>query len=213
MLITQINKVRTHYEVQTEDDSVYEIDGEQLRQHRFAAGTDADEQLLAELHHASRFRRACRRAYYLLDSRDYSRRMLYEKLMHTYHDAPLCRSVLDKLVQCGAVDDERYAEHLAEYLVERKRYGIFRARQEMLRRGLDKELVSDMLSEYEETAEENIPEVLERKYSRYLTDPEDRRSVDKVIAGMARLGYDYRSVRAAIHAYFEEMKDEEEDSE
>jgi regulatory protein len=135
--------------------------------------------------------------------------MMYQKLMKTYQDRELCRSVMEQLVQCGSINDRRYAARLAEYLVETKRFGIFRARQEMLRRGLDKNLIEESLAPFEETAEENIPEVLEKKYGRILTDPKDWKAREKAVAGMARLGYNYRAVKDAIEDYFAEFEEEE----
>lgn len=207
MSIKEIRKEKTYYAVITED-GAYEIDGELLRQYRLQEGMDSDEALLSELHTKSRLRRAYRRACYLLDERDYSYSMLYQKLMRTYQDRELCTKVMQKLVQCGSIDDRRYANRLAEYLVMSKRYGIFRARQEMLRRGLEKSLVEDALDGWEDEAAENIPTVLEKKYARYLTDPKDYKSREKVIAGMARLGYNYRDVKAAIEDYFADFDEE-----
>lgn len=207
MKITQITRQKTYYEVRTEL-AVYEIDGELLRQYRLEEGGDADEETLQTLHDKSRFRRAYRRACYLLDARDYSYSMMYQKLMATYRDKELCRKVLSQLVQCGSIDDRRYAARLAEYLVERKRYGLYRARQEMMRRGLDKALIEENLEALADTAEEQIGAVLEKKYGRYLTDPEDFKARQKVIAGMARLGYSYGSVKAAIEDYFADWEED-----
>ncbi len=207
MKILEISKQKTFYAVRTTDGD-FEVDGELLRRYHLQEGMEFDAETMEELHRKSRFRRAYRRACYLLDERDYSYSMMYQKLMKTYQDRELCRSVMEQLVQCGSINDRRYAARLAEYLVESKRFGIFRARQEMLRRGLEKNLVEESLEPFEEAAEENIPAVLEKKYGRILTDPEDWKAREKVVAGMARLGYNYRAVKAAIEAYFEELEDE-----
>lgn len=208
MEITEIIRQKSYFEVHTKC-AVYEIDGALLARYDLHEGTQADEDLLDELHTQSRYKRALARANYLLDAREYSYAMLYRKLMQTYKDAPLVKKVLKKLMEIGAVDDRRYAEHLAEYLIERKRYGIFRARQEMLHKGLEKNLVEDALADYDETALENLPEVLEKKYGRYLTDPDDFKAREKVIAGMARLGYNYRDVKDAIEDWFSDWEDGE----
>ena len=206
MEITEITRQKSYFEVHTEC-AVYEIDGALLSRYDLHEGTDAEEALLDELHAQSRFGRALARANYLLDAREYSYAMLYRKLMQTYRDAPLVKRVLKKLMETGSINDRRYAEHLAEYLIERKRYGIYRARQEMAAKGLEKSLIEDALEGYDETALENLPEVLEKKYGRYLTDPDDRRAQEKVIAGMARLGYHYRDVKDAIADWFADMEE------
>ena len=207
MLIIAIHRQKSYYEVET-DAAVYEIDGSLLREYHLAAGMHTDEALLQELHDRSRQRRAYQRACYLLDERDYSYVMLYRKLMQTYHDPALSRNICDRLREAGLIDDRRYAEKCAEYLIERKKYGIYRAKQEMLHRGLEKTLVENALADFEEQAEENIPAVLEKKYGRLLTDPHDRKAREKVIAGMARLGYNFQSVRDAIEDYFADWDEE-----
>lgn len=207
MEIIEITKQKTYYEVRAED-GVYELDGDYLRSYHIQEGSDVEEDVLWELHNKSRRKRAYRRACYLLDARDYCYAMLYRKLMQTYQDKPLVLDVMDRLTGNGLINDRRYAEKLAEYLVERKRYGIYRARQEMLHKGLPRELVDDALADLEETAEENIPAVLQKKYGRILTDPDDYKTREKVIAGMARLGYNFRSVKAAIEDYFADFEDD-----
>ena len=209
MKITAIHRVKSYYEVSTET-AVYEIDGSFLHEYQLAEGASADEDVLQELHTRSRERRAYERACYLLDERDYSYAMLWRKLVQTYRDKEFAKSVCNRLVRSGLIDDRKYAEKCAEYLVERKKYGIYRARQEMLHRGLARALVEEALSGLEETAEENIAAVLEKKYGRMLDDPKDYKTRQKVIAGMARLGYSIGSIKDAIDAYFASLEDEEE---
>lgn len=209
--MVKINKIirkKSYYEVQVTD-AVYEIDGELLRQYGLQENESFEVDVLEELHQKSRFRRAYQRACYLLDDRDYSYYMLYQKLMLSYQDNTLCTSVMNRFVQCGAVNDRRYAEKYAEYLVQRKGYGIYRAKQEMLRKGLDKDLIHEFLAEQEEFALANLPVVLVKKYGSILIDEQDFKARNKVIAGMTRLGYDYRAVRNAIEDYFAEQEDEE----
>ena len=210
MRILSIQRQKSYFAVETET-SVYEIDGSFLREYDLAEGRDADETLLQELHTRSRERRAYERARYLLDERDYSYAMLWRKLVQTYRDKALAKSVCDRLVQSGLIDDRKYAEKCAEYLIERKKYGIYRARQDMLHRGLEKSLVEDALAGWEDTAEENVSAVLEKKYGRLLDDPKDYKTRQKVIAGMARLGYNISSIKDAIDDYFAELEENEEE--
>ncbi len=209
MKITEIIRKKTYYEVHA-GNAVYEIDGELLRQYHMQEGENLDEDTLEELHQKSRFRRAYRRACYLLDDRDYSYCMMYQKLMHTYQDKNLCIKVMEQLMQCGAIDDRRYAKKFAEYLVERKHYGTYRVRQELLRKGIDKELTEQCVQNFEEQSLEYLPEVLAKKYGSQLTDPEDFKTREKVIAGMTRLGYDYFSIKKAVEDYFQNTEQDED---
>lgn len=208
MKIFKITHKKTYYEIVTEDFAVYEIDGELLRQYHMEQGDDFEPDMLEELHKKTRFRRAYRRACYLLDDRDYSYCMMYQKLMQTYQDKELCIEVMNQLVQCGAIDDRRYARKFSEYLIQKKYYGIYRVRQELLRKGIDKQLTEQCISAFTELAREQLPKALEKKYGSVLTDPEDFKTREKVIAGMSRLGYDYASIRDAIEDYFQNKEED-----
>ncbi len=206
MKLLKITHKKTYYEITTEF-AVYEVDGELLRQYHLQEGDSLEKETLEELHKKSRFRRAYRRACYLLDSRDYSYCMMYQKLMQTYQDKELCVKVMNQLVQCGAIDDRRYAKRLTEYLVQRKHYGIYRIRQELLRKGIEKELTEQCLRAFQDEALSQLPTVLEKKYGAMLTDPNDFKTREKVVAGMSRLGYDISSIKHAIEEYFAETEE------
>lgn len=205
MKITQIIHKKIYYEVHA-GDAVYEIDGELLRQYHMQEGEIFDSDTLEELHKKSRFRRAYRRACYLLDDRDYSYCMMYQKLMFTYQDKELCIKVMEQLVQCGAINDNRYAHRFAEYLAERKQYGCYRIRQELLRKGIDKALTEQCVQAVEEQTLVNLPDVLAKKYGSQLSDPDDFKAREKVIAGMVRLGYDYHTIKTEIENYFKNLQ-------
>ena len=49
------------------------------------------------------------------------------------------------LVEVGIVDDRRYAENLAQRLMEVKRCGYYKAVQEMRQKGISKELANEIL--------------------------------------------------------------------
>ena len=204
MNITQIIRKKNYYEV-TADGEIFEIDGEFLRQYHIQTGAETAREILEELHAKSRFRRAYRRASHLLDEREYSYCVMYQKLMQTYHDELLCENVMQQLVQCGAINDERYAKKFTEYLVRAKHYGIYRVRQELLKKGIDKRLAETCLAEFSEISNENLSAVLEKKYARVLTDEHDRQTIQKVIAGMTRLGYEYEPIKQAIEEYFRNL--------
>lgn len=210
-MMTKINKIikqKSYYEVHVTD-AVYEIDGELLQFYDLHEGENYAIALLEDLHKKSRFRRAYQRACYLLNERDYSYQMLYQKLMISYQDDLLCKSILEKLVKINLINDRRYAERYAEYLVQKKGYGIYRAKQEMLKKGLAKDLIQEFLAQQEAFAQENVYAVLVKKYGRILQDEQDFKTRNKVIAGMARLGYDITSIKYAIEDYFANQEDEE----
>ncbi len=142
-------------------------------------------------------RRAKERALYLLDNRDYSYAELFKKLAENY-DEDICYEVLNRLAEIGCIDDRRYARYLAEKLCTVKKYGYFKAREEMRLKGLSRDIIEEALADYAEDSSERLLELIDKKYARYLTD---EKGVKKVKAALARLGYSFADINAAISEY------------
>lgn len=170
-------------------------------------GGEMDAELLDKLQHADRMRKAKKRALYLLSSRMYCYNELYGKLLPAYGEEA-SRAAADAMKDYGYIDDGEYAAKLAERLIRGKHYGIRKARWEMLRRGLDRNLTDDVLAEYtEEDIDEEIMRLLETKYREKLSDPDDRR---RTAAALARRGYGYDSVKRCVERFLDGQEDFEE---
>ncbi len=175
-------------------------------------GDDLDEAQIAGLRQRAAERRAYEYGLYLLEKRGYSYRELYQKLMdakHAQEDAVL--AALEKLTRYGFLNDALYAEQLARHYVEDKKYGIRRAEYEMRHRGLSQEDIGNALAEYDdaERISGQLLEILQKKYARYLTDPDDRKMTEKVTAALVRRGYTYQQIRYAIEDYYVWLEDQE----
>jgi regulatory protein len=157
---------------------------------------------LEEIIFQNDFRKAKERALYLLDYRDHSYKELYDKLRRNY-SPEICNAVMEKMIEIGVIDDRKYAERYARYLFEVKRAGKYKARAEMLKKGIDKEIVDEFLEEYEEDTQERLKELVEKKYARYLTD---EKGVQKVFNALVRYGYNYSDVREVIKEFMDEVE-------
>ncbi len=162
---------------------------------------------LRKIIYASNFRRAYQRALYLLDYRDYSAKEMYDKLIDTYKSEKLCGAVLEKLKGAGLIDDVRYAGNMARKLVISKRFGRRRALRELTMKGIDRFTAEDALEEYDEIFSENLMELIEKKYSRYLTDMSDRKNIEKVKSALVRYGYSFDEINRTVREYFENMNE------
>lgn len=166
-------------------------------------GMEVESAELKKIVYASNFRRAYEYALYRLDYRDYSAEEIYEKLLETYKNEALCLEVVKKLARAGIINDERYAEKIARKLVESKKYGYRRAKREMLSKGLTEAVVYNALNQYEGVFEDNLNTLLSGKYSRYLTDREDRKAIEKAKNALVRYGYSYDEINRGVTEYFE----------
>lgn len=143
------------------------------------------------------FRKARERALYLLDNREYGYVELFKKLENNYDD-DICYRVCNDLAKSGLINDRRYAAHLAEYYGVRKKYGRYRTRQELMRRGLSAELSDSAAERFADGETDRLREVVERKYERYLTD---RKGVQKVKSALVRLGYSFSEINEVLAEY------------
>lgn len=138
-------------------------------------------------------RRAYNKAVDLLSRREHSKRELVEKLKQKGHGEYALQAV-EKLESYGYIDDRRFALIFAEELVRLKSYGKKRVEQELFRKGIDREIISEVISECDFPTEK-LTELIERKYSRYLGD---EKGVNKTVNALLRLGYSYSEIRDAI---------------
>ncbi|MBP0974828.1 MAG: regulatory protein RecX, partial [Oscillospiraceae bacterium] len=191
--------------VRLEDDSTLWLHSDLLYGAGLRTGDDLTEERIADLRQQAAEHRAYEYGLYLLEKRGYSYRELYDRLM----TAPEAQETavlqaLEKLTRYGFVNDARYAEQLAAHYVEGKKYGLRRAAFEMKHRGLSQTDIDDALAAYDnaETISAMLLELLQKKYARYLTDPDDRKSTEKVTAALVRRGFTYQQIRYALEDYF-----------
>ena len=133
------------------------------------------------------------KAVSLLNYRAHSRKELADKLKQkTGCGEAELNNVLDRLEELGFLNDRTYAASVVRSC-SRKGYGAQRARSELSRRGIPKELWEEAMAEMPET-----DAALERLIRSKLRDPSDRDEVRKVTAAMVRRGFSWDEIRRAI---------------
>ena len=150
------------------------------------------------------YERARKRAMYLLGNRPYSAAALKEKLLNNYSEATADR-VIGDMTRYGFLNDKEYARRLASSIINGKKYGLHRAKAEMRRKGVPDELIEEALSEYSrEDMTESLTQLVRKKYADKISDRDGRQ---KVIAALARRGYGFGEIKAAITTVLEDMEE------
>lgn len=152
-----------------------------------------------EMTAANDLRRARERALYLLDARDYTFVELYKKLEKNY-GSEICLKVCRNMAEMRLINDRRYAENYARELFEIKGVGLYKARQELKRRGLSDKIIEEVIEPYSDKDDvfARLEELVERKYERYLTD---EKGVKRVKNALVRQGYGYGEIKAVLDLY------------
>ena len=175
-------------DVRTFDESAYRVGG------------GITEEQLAALLEASEYNRARDRALYLLGLRDYACKELEKKLL-TEARPEVAARVVERLSEVGLLDDERYAERLAQSLSRAKQYPKRRIAQELQRRGVDRGTAACAAEDIVCEDFKQALALIEKKYYNKMTDRDSRQ---KVMAALARRGFSYEAIRQAIAAYDED---------
>ncbi len=138
-------------------------------------------------------RRAYNYAVSLLSRRDHTTKEITDKLTQKGY-GQYASFVSKKLTEQGYLSDERFAEMYIRELLNLKNYGKKRIRQELIRKGVSRDIIETVLSETE-IPDGRLRELIYRKYMRFL---DTEKGVQKTVNALLRLGYSYGEIRDAL---------------
>ena len=171
-------------------------------EHYIKDGTEINEDEWNELVDAINYKKAINKCYDLLSRRDHSVKELKTKLLRT-SDEKNSQKAIDRMLELGYLDDEKYARTLLNHLINNKNMSASFIKQEMFKRGVPSEIISNVLEEVEIDNVSSIKELIVGKYRNKLLAENGR---EKVIAALIRKGFSYNDVKAA----FNELEFEED---
>lgn len=173
------------------------VDGEYWYTSEWCVKKEIDEDDFEELKEEIECRRAWLSALDLLSIRSHSQKELIVKLRRKYSQNA-AEAAAEKAAELGLIDDEAFAEMYARELIERKKYGISRVKNELKLKGISSHIIESVLFSLDIDSKESIISLVERKYSRKLSNEKGRR---QVIAALQRLGYSYSDIKSALNEF------------
>lgn len=159
-----------------------------------SVGSEVDGERLAGLAAEAELKKAKERAFSMLSGREYTSSQLRDRLAR-HVDPETAGQAVERMEELGLVDDDGYAERYARELSERKHYGLLRIRQELRQKGLSAEQIEWAVSLLDADPQEQMLEVLEKKYS---AAPEDEAVKRRAYNALLRLGHRPSDVRRAL---------------
>ena len=172
-------------------------------EHFFKDGQEITDEQWQELCNGIYYKKAVDKCYDLLSRRDHSVKELKTKLLRTVDEENADRAI-EKMVDYGYLDDEKYAKNLVKYLFETKRMSKNHIKQEMYKRGVPNDIIAYTL---EETEIDNVSAVVDLIFTKYRNKLDAQDGNKKVIAALMRKGFSYSDIREA----FERIENEEYD--
>lgn len=165
-------------------------------------GQQLSDEELHELIARSDAVRAKEKALYLLEHRPHSKRELEDKLARTV-GREAAGQAAGRMEELGLIDDADYARRLSEELA-RKGFAAPRIRQELLRRGIGRELAAGEAERAAAAPEDALHSLIERRFARQLGEEKGRR---RAVAALQRMGYRWEEIRSALRAFGGEPED------
>jgi regulatory protein len=165
----------------------------------FFEGCELDYDDLAQLAALSKLFRAKERAVYLLGIKDYSKKGMADKLRREFGDEA-AQAAADRCEELGFIDDERFAERMAEQLINVKRVAPRQAVYLLTSKGVPRDIAEAAVSEIQADPKRQIAELIEAKYLIKLSGG-DEKSINRVINALARRGFSFSDIRSVIREY------------
>ena len=173
------------------------LDAETLLAHGWKIGREITDEELHEMIERSESRRAGEKALYLLEHRNHSKKELADKIARTTSRSA-AQEAAEHMEELGLVNDEAFARSYASELFCRKGFAAMRVRQELLRKGIAREVAEAVIDELAPEPEHALRDLVERRYARQLSDEKDIR---RTVAALGRLGYRSDEIRSVLRDY------------
>lgn len=153
---------------------------------------------------------AVKKGYDLLSYGDNTERRLVGKLRERGFDQYVAEDAAAYIVKEGGIDEADQLERFVTSLAEKKHYGPSRIRQEVMRHGFSRDVVSERLSELLDGIDfyEQLMYMLRRKCDISMLD--DMKYRQKLYAAMMRQGYGFSDTKDAIADLISEENNENE---
>ena len=172
-------------------------------EHYFKDGTEITQEEWESLTNSIYYKKAVDKCYDLLSRRDHSVKELKTKLLRTV-DEKNADKAIEKMLELGYLDDEKYARNLVKYLAQTRNMSKNHIKQEMFKRGIPNEIIILVMEDYEFDNVSCVVDLILTKYRNKLNNEDGNK---KVIASLMRKGFSYSDIKNAFYR----MENEEYD--
>ena len=162
-------------------------------------GMEIDEDELKELLYEEELSKAKSYVYRILARRMYTTKEIRGKLVERGYVGKIIEDVIATLERYGYLNDRTYAEEWIESRMRSKPKGKIALRRELERKGIDRSIIEDALSQaFDESKEaEMAMDLARRKIRSYNTD-DPVAAKRKLQSFLLRRGFDFETVKDVI---------------
>ncbi len=137
----------------------------------------------------------------ILGIRDHSVTELRDKLTKKFPDhTEDIELILTRLAESKIIDDERFATEYLHYLLHTNPKGVLALRQNLRKKGLTEDLISQALARVESQQESLAQEMAERKLRSLPNDLDPRKKQEKIYRFLVSKGFSFEVARKTLNA-------------
>ena len=173
------------------------VDSDYWYSEKYRNYKEINEEELTELLDAVSFRRAYNKGLDLLSRRPYGTKELIKKLCEKGHEKEFAEKACERLIELKLLNDEEYARILAGDLLERKNYSIKRIKQELIFRGISRDITENTILLLDNDPVSRIIILIKKKYINKINDEKGRK---RTVDALMRLGYSYSDIKSALNS-------------
>ena len=203
MIVTQISEVtKSRSRVYLDGQFAFVLYKGELRQFQIKENQELSEESYQMVMTQVLPKRAKLRSINLLQSRDYTRKQLEDKLRQGDYPQECIEEALAYAESYGYIDDRRYARDFIEYHMETK--SRMRIETDLLRRGIAKGVIQEVFEELgnmgvEQDESAMIQDFLVKK--RYCADTATKQEQQKMYGFLHRKGFSSEAIMRALSLY------------
>jgi regulatory protein len=179
-----------------EDGTLLRLGESEVVQFALYAGKELDENQAAALQESAQRGARREKAIELLSRKPLSRRELERKLREWEAGEEETAALCARMEELGYLDDAAYARRVVRHYAA-KGYGERKLRDELYRRGVPRDLWDAALADLDDPAETIDAFVAKKLAGREI----DRKELKKVSDALARRGYSWTDISAALRRY------------
>ena len=200
MIVTRIEELsRSRSRIYVDDSFAFVLYKGELHLYGIREGEELSRETFRQITEEVLGQRATRRCMELLKSRPYTEKQLRDKLIQGEYPASCIEKALAYVKSYGYVDDARYVQAYIISAQEKKSRRAMEA--DLLRRGVDAELIREAFLRQEEQGELEDEEELARRWlkkRRFDVQNADRAAIQKTAAFLYRKGIGAETIRKVL---------------
>jgi len=122
---------------------------------------------------------------------------LYKKVRTTHWSHEAVNKIIDHLIELKFLDDREFINYLVTSRTRTKVKGVYAIKQELIRYGVEKELIDEYFSKNQINEEELAEKFLASRWDRFKSLSKQKR-FEKAVSLLARRGFNFEISRKTV---------------